>query len=78
MGHVRLSDEQIEAEEWSAKDVHEFEDSTLGSGEQETATALLEGCREIEATAIEMVNSVLNSLPHYNGVSKAGKNYGQN
>jgi len=63
MGHVRLSDEQIEAEEWSAKDVHEFEDSTLGSGEQETATALLEGCREIEAKAIEMVNSVLNSPP---------------
>jgi hypothetical protein len=63
MGHVRLSDEQIEAEEWSAKDVHEFEDSTLGSGEQETATALLEGCREIEAKAIEMVKLCLEFTP---------------
>jgi hypothetical protein len=59
----RLSDEQVEAEEWSAKDVHEFEDSTLGSGEQEASTALLAGCHEIEGKAVEMLKLCLEFTP---------------
>jgi hypothetical protein len=55
----RLSDEQTEAEEWSAKDVHEYEDSILSSGEQDTATALIVGCREIEDKAVEMIRLCL-------------------
>lgn len=55
----RLPDGQIEADEWSAKDVHEYEDSILSSVEQDIATALIAGCQELEDKAVEMIQLCL-------------------
>jgi hypothetical protein len=58
-------DEQLEAKEWSAEQVHEFEDkvSVLSNDDREAATALLAGCREIEEKAVEMIKLCLEFTP---------------